>query len=219
MEYTTMWQPMLLIFVCIVTGLGIGALLMHRKLNIEISHLEDTIEIAHTRLKELLGHYNVVRSKKDKIVPTKLDDSFKAQLQLKDDKIDRVNSLLESKTASLAHDSNQLTIAAAQILVLEGRISKNKKIAIARETELTSALTTINNQLEEIDELQSDSNREGSQLRSSTDEIGILIKMSDSKDNNIERLNKRIIELENELEDNTPPEEGETGYYKKMKKF
>lgn len=219
MEYINMWQPLLLIFVCIVTGLGLGALFMHRKLNKEIEHLEETIDIAHTRLKELLGHYNVVRSKKDKIAPTKLDSIFKAELQLKDDKLERIHGLNENLKSLQDKLQTSLHTAGAQIIVLEDRLSKNKKVAIERETELTSALATINNQLEEIDELQSDSNREGNQLRSSTDEIGILIKMSASKDDSIERLNKRIIELENELEDNTPPADGETGYYKKMKKF
>jgi len=182
---------------------------------IDLALLQEDLEIAHDRLKELIGEYNVVRSKKDKIKPTRLDDSFKAQLQVKDDNIDRINGLLTSKTAQLEHDSKNLSVAAAHILVLEGRISNNKKIAIEREKDLVAALTKISDQLEEIDELESDTNRGGVQLKSSSEEIDTLNQNVKSKDNNIERLNKRIIELEGQLEE--VPEENETGGYKRRK--
>jgi chromosome segregation ATPase len=203
---------------CLIAGISLGAFFMYRKYNIDIHLLETDLGIAHERLRELLGQYNVVRSKKDKITPTKLDDSFKAQLQIKDDTIDRLNGLLESKTTQLEHDSKNLEIAASQILVLEGRISKNKKVAIEREEELVKALTKINDHLSTIDDLESNNRSEGIQLKSSNDEIDDLKKTIKIRDNKLERLNTRVTELESELEEHKPIE-GETGYYKKMKKF
>jgi chromosome segregation ATPase len=218
MEYTTLWQPLILIVTCLIIGLTIGALYMYRKYKMDISLLEADVEIAHDRLKELLGQYNVVRSKKDKTVPTKLDDSFKAQLQIKDDNIDRLNALQAQKEQTIKSLDDSMTAAAAQILVLEDRIAKNKKIAIKREEDLNAALTKIGTQLDTIDELESDTKSGGVQLRSSSEEIDRLVTQSRLKDDAIERYSKRITELESELED-VKPKEGETGYYKRMKKI
>jgi len=209
----------IILFICLVVGLGLGSLFMHKKLNAKIVILKKDLDIAYTRLKELLGHYNVERAKKDKVAPTMLDDTFKSQLQLKDDKIDRINALTNVYQTDKIGLQKNLETAAAQILILESRISKNKKVAIKRETDLTEALSKINTQLKEIDALESDTNRGGMQLRSSTDEISVLTKMSASKDNSIERLNKRISELELELEAFNYSEPNETGGYKRMKKF
>jgi chromosome segregation ATPase len=203
MEYTTLWQPLIVIFVCLTTGLGIGALIMKRKLEIDIALLETDLELAHTRLQELLGEYNVVRSKKTAIKPTKLDDSFKVQLQLKDDKIDRINDLLKSKTTQLEHDSNQLTIAASQILLLEDRMAKNKKVAVNREKDLQAALARIDAQLTEIDTLESDNKSAIVQTKDTNTELHDLNITIKARDMAIERNNKRIQELESLLEEYT----------------
>ena len=47
--------PLVMIFTCLVVGLGLGALYMHRKLNVEIALLEEDVATAHQRLRELLG--------------------------------------------------------------------------------------------------------------------------------------------------------------------
>ena len=201
MEYTNLWQPLMLIATCLVIGLGMGAFIMRLKLNKDINLLEIDLSVAHERLRELLGQYNNVRSKKDKVKPTKLDDSFKAQLQIKDDTIDRLNSLLESKTTHLEHDSKNLGIAAAQILVLEGRISKNKKIAIEREEELKSALDRINNQLDIISELESESKTNTFKEKDTNSEIQELSIAVKARDMSIERKDKRIQELESVIEE------------------
>jgi len=203
MEYTSFWQPLILIFVCLTTGLGLGALYMHRKYMIDLALIEEDLEIAHDRLRELLGQYNVVRGKKTKVSPTKLDDTFKAQLQLKDDKIDRINDLLKSKTNQLAHDSNQLTIAASQILLLEDRISKNKQVAIKREKELQVSLTRVEDLLTEVDLLESDNKSAIVQTKDTNTELNDLSITIKARDMAIERSDKRIQELESLLEEYT----------------
>ena len=101
------------------------------------------------KVHELLGHYNAQRDKLDEQEPsTKLDNTFKAQLQLKDDNLDRLNSLREQDQGIRDGLEKNLQVAASQILVLENRISKNKKVAIKRESELQAALTRIEKLLE-----------------------------------------------------------------------
>ena len=200
MEYT-MVGPLVMIFTCLVVGLGLGALYMHRKLNVEIALLEEDVETAHQRLRELLGQYNAVRSKKDVTKATILDDSFKAELHIKDDKIDRLNALTEIYQSDKINEQKNLETAAAQILILESRISKNKKIAIARETELTTALTCINDQLELIDTLESNSKSESYRKVDTNTEIQELNLSVKARDRSLERKDKRIQELESLLEE------------------
>jgi len=211
-------QPIILIAGCLFVGICLGAYYMHRKYNMDITLLETDLEIAHERLKELLGQYNVVRSKKDAVPPTKLDDTFKAQLQMKDDTIERLNGLRENDQTLREGLEKNLQSAASQIIVLEGRLSKNKKVAIEREKELTKALKEIDNKLDTIDELKASNRSEEIQIKSSNDEISDLNKLLKSRDNTIERQSKRIIELEGEIEE-LKPSENETGFYKRMKRF
>jgi len=201
MEYTNLWQPFMLIATCLVTGLGIGALLMHRKLNKDINLLEVDLSVAHERLRELLGQYNTVRSKKDKVKPTKLDNTFKAELQIKDDKIDRLNDLREQDQGIIKGLNDEGTIAASQILLLEARISKNKKVAIEREVELKDALTRVNNQLDIIAELESESKTNTFKEKDTNSEIQELSVAIKARDMSIERKDKRIQELESIIEE------------------
>ena len=201
MEYTNLWQPFMLIATCLVTGLGIGALMMHRKLNKDINLLEVDLSVAHERLQELLGQYNVIRSKKTRNKATKLDNSYKAELQLKDDKIDRLNDLQDQKESTIKSLVDEGTIAASQILILEDRIAKNKKIAIEREEELKSALDRINNQLDIISELESESKTNTFKEKDTNSEIRELTVAVKARDMSIERKDKRIQELESILED------------------
>jgi chromosome segregation ATPase len=200
MEYTLL-GPLVIIFTCLVVGLGLGALFMHRKLNVEIALLEEDVATAHQRLRELLGQYNVVRSKKDMSNSTLQDDSYKAELHIKDDKIDRLNALTEIYQSDKLNLQKNLETAAAQILILEGRISKNKKIAIARETELTTALACINDQLELIDTLESNSKSESYRKVDTNTEIQELNLSIKARDRSLERKEKRIQELESLLEE------------------
>ena len=201
MEYTNLWQPLMLIATCLATGLGMGVFIMHRKLNKDIELLEIDLTIAHERLQELLGQYNVVRAKKVKNKPTRLDNKYKAELQLKDDKIDRLNDLQDQKESTIKSLVDEGTIAASQILILEDRIAKNKKIAIEREEELKSALDRINNQLDIISELESESKTNTFKEKDTNSEIRELTVAVKARDMSIERKDKRIQELESILED------------------
>ena len=201
MEYTNLWHPLMLIATCLVIGLGMGAFIMRLKLNKDINLLEIDLSVAHERLRELLGQYNNVRSKKDKVKPTKLDNTFKAELQLKDDTVDRLNDLREQDQGIIKALNNEGAVAASQILLLEDRISKNKKVAIEREEELKSALDRINNQLDIIAELESDSKTNTFKEKDTNSEIQELSVAVKARDMSIERKNKRIQELESVIEE------------------
>jgi len=201
MEYTNLWYPLMLIATCLVIGLGMGAFIMRLKLNKDINLLEIDLSVAHERLRELLGQYNNVRSKKDKVKPTKLDNTFKAELQLKDDTIDRLNDLREQDQGIIKALNNEGAVAASQILLLEARISKNKKVAIEREEELKSALDRINNQLDIIAELESESKTNTFKEKDTNSEIQELSVAVKARDMSIERKDKRIQELESVIEE------------------
>ena len=154
MEYTNYWEPLLLLVTCILIGWALGAYYMYQKMKDENSLLTIDLDMMKEKVHELLGHYNAQRDKLDEQEPsTKLDNTFKAQLQLKDDNLDRLNSLREQDQGIRDGLEKNLQVAASQILVLENRISKNKKVAIKRESELQAALTRIEKLLEEVDNL------------------------------------------------------------------
>tara|TARA_R110002012_G_scaffold1863_2_gene8963 strand:+ start:1468 stop:2079 length:612 start_codon:yes stop_codon:yes gene_type:complete len=194
----------------IVVGIVCGAFYMYRKFKIDKELLTVDRDMLEEKVHELLGHYNMQRKKlNDNEVepPTRLDDTFKAQLQMKDDTIDRLNGLLESKNVQVEHDSKHLTIAASQILVLEDRLAKNKKVAVKREKTLKKALTDLDSKLNLIDQLESKP-QEDKGYFTEMEELQRDVKQRDVK---IERLEKRIQELE------VVEDPNETGGYKRRK--
>ena len=212
MEYTNYWEPLLLIVTCILIGWALGAYYMYQKMKDENSLLTIDLDMMKEKVHELLGHYNAQRDKLDEQEPsTKLDNTFKAQLQLKDDNLDRLNSLREQDQGIRDGLEKNLQVAASQILVLENRISKNKKVAIKRESELQSALTRIEKLLEEVDNLES--NTEVKEMDTNT-EIDSLKRDIKVRDRAIERKDKQIQELQSQIED---VDVNETGGYKRRK--
>lgn len=189
MEYTHLWQPVLLIASTLFIGLVLGALYMYRKICADNDLIQVDLDVAHEKIHELLRHYNVAR-KKDKLPNTKLDDSFKQQLRNKDDELDRVQASRENLKKITTGLNKNLETAASQILILEDRISINKKVAIEREEELSISISKITDQLGQIEELEKD------KQFSSDDEIQNLTVAIKKRDNSIIRLNKRILELE-----------------------
>lgn len=223
MEYTSLITPVALIATCVFIGTILGGLYYYYKykdiiLDLEME-LDDTI-MALDRQKALLSdiNYNINEGNIVKTESTKLDDTFKAQLQIKDDNLDRLNSLREQDKDIIEGLNKNLETAASQILILENRISKNKKIAIDREKELKAALTRIDNQLDTIAELETDNQDTAFKYKDTDTEIGQLNTAVLQRDRKIERLEKRVQEVESELEE-LKPSEGETGYYKRMKKI
>lgn len=212
MEYTNYWEPLLLIVTCILIGWALGAYYMYQKMKDENSLLTIDLDMMKEKVHELLGHYNAQRDKLDEQEPsTKLDNTFKAQLQLKDDNLDRLNSLREQDQGIRDGLEKNLQVAASQILVLENRISKNKKVAIKRESELQAALTRIEKLLEEVDNLES--NTEVKEMDTNT-EIDSLKRDIKVRDRAIERKDKQIQELQSQIED---VDVNETGGYKRRK--
>ena len=212
MEYTNYWEPLLLIVTCILIGWALGAYYMYQKMKDENSLLTIDLDMMKEKVHELLGHYNAQRDKLDEQEPsTKLDNTFKAQLQLKDDNLDRLNSLREQDQGIRDWLEKNLQVAASQILVLENRISKNKKVAIKRESELQAALTRIEKLLEEVDNLES--NTEVKEMDTNT-EIDSLKRDIKVRDRAIERKDKQIQELQSQIED---VDVNETGGYKRRK--
>ena len=212
MEYTNYWEPLLLIVTCKLIGWALGAYYMYQKMKDENSLLTIDLDMMKEKVHELLGHYNAQRDKLDEQEPsTKLDNTFKAQLQLKDDNLDRLNSLREQDQGIRDGLEKNLQVAASQILVLENRISKNKKVAIKRESELQAALTRIEKLLEEVDNLES--NTEVKEMDTNT-EIDSLKRDIKVRDRAIERKDKQIQELQSQIED---VDVNETGGYKRRK--
>ena len=212
MEYTNIYTPVILIGVCLVLGAVMGTLYMYFKnkdtildLEMELDDLRDALEQKLTARTET----EYVYSKGEKHV--------KAELEVKDDMLDRLSGLHNQSKIELENAKTTLNDSAAKILVLEGRLKTNKTVAIKREKELKAALIKINTQLDTIEELQTVEAPEPKNMNTD-DEIKSLQVSLNRKDNIISRNTKRIQELESELEE-YKPSEGETGYYKRMKKI
>ena len=211
MEYTNVITPLALIASCIFIGAVLGGLYFYYKFKDEILNLEMDLDDAVTRLN------TTVPEKFVKAEYTRLDNNIKAQLQIKDDTIDRINALRDQDLKIIDGLTKNLETAASQILILENRISKNKKVAVSREKELKDALVQIDEQLSTIAELETDNIDTKVKSKDSDTEIGELTTAVTKRDHKIERLEKRIQELEIQVKD--LPVENETGFYKRMKKI
>ena len=97
MEYTHLWQPILLIAVTLFIGLVYGALHMYRKMRADNDLIQVDLVIAHEKIHELLGHYNVAKKKGKTKATTRLDETFKQQLRNKDQALERADANLNSK--------------------------------------------------------------------------------------------------------------------------